>query len=135
MRYVVNDTALEATDFLDLAQRVWPGDYESALADQALRRTLNVTAWRDETLVGCVRVLTDGYFFGTIPEIMVDPKYQRHGIGRALMERAWQACPTGLGFGVQAGNEPFFEKLGYVAQMAWYGRKKPRPTSQNGRTG
>jgi hypothetical protein len=27
-------------------------------------------------------VLTDGYFLATVPEILVDPAYRRHGIGR-----------------------------------------------------
>jgi GNAT superfamily N-acetyltransferase len=38
--------------------------------------------------VGCVRVLTDGYFFATIPEILVLPVYRRRGIGWELMWRA-----------------------------------------------
>ena len=54
--------------------------------------------------------LTDGYFFATVPELMVDPEYQRRGIGR-LMRRALDAAPGGrLFFGAQAGNEEFFER-------------------------
>lgn len=124
--YRENDEHLAAKDFLALAQRVWPGDYQAARTEEALRRTLNITAWDGDLLIGCVRVLTDGYFFGTIPEIMVDPDYQRRGIGRHLMEMAWEASPTGLFFGAQPGNEPFFEKLGYEPGLAAYARRKPR---------
>lgn len=54
--------------------------------------------------------LTDGYFFATVPELMVDPEYQRRGIG-PLMRRALDAAPGGrLFFGAQAGNEEFFER-------------------------
>lgn len=120
------DPELAATDFLALAQRVWPDDYEPKAVQDALRHTINITAWADHHLIGCARILTDGYFFGTIPEIMVDPAYQGQGIGRRLMELAWEHSPTGLFFGAQPGNEGFFEKLGYERSFVSYARRKPR---------
>lgn len=77
VRYVADDTALPAAVFLDLVQRVWPGEYDRTLAARALQRTLNVTAWDGARLVGCVRILTDDYFFGVVTEILVDPLWQR----------------------------------------------------------
>jgi GNAT superfamily N-acetyltransferase len=123
---------LSADDFLGLAQRVWPGDYAAEPAQAALGRTINLTARHEGELIGCVRILTDGYLFGTVPEILVNPEYQGQGIGRALMERAWERSPTGLFFGAQPGNEPFFEKLGYERSMVSYARRKPRPRSASG---
>ena len=123
------EPGVTAADFLGLAQRVWPGDYASDAAQAALGRTINLTARADGRLIGCVRLLTDGYFFGTVPEILVDPDYQGQGIGRALMERAWERSPTSLFLGAQPGNEPFFEKLGYQRSMAAYARRKPRPST------
>jgi ribosomal protein S18 acetylase RimI-like enzyme len=127
IRFKIDDRDLPAALFLDLAQRVWPGNYDAELAQQALDRTLNISAWDNEYLVGCVRILSDGYFFGTIPEILVDPKYQGMRIGRQLMELAWDQSPTSLFFGVQPGKEEFFEKLGYERSMASYVKRKPRP--------
>ena len=125
--FKIADRDLSAMLFLDLAQRVWPGNYDPELAQQALDRTLNITAWDGENLVGCVRILSDGYFFGTIPEILVDPGYKGKGIGRRLMELAWEHSPTSLFLGAQPGNEGFFEKLGYERSMASYVKRKPRP--------
>jgi len=71
-------------------------------------------------------VLSDGYFFGTIPEIMVDPAYQRRGVGRHLMELAWEHSPSSLFLGAQPGNEGFFEKLGFERGMPAYLRRKRR---------
>jgi ribosomal protein S18 acetylase RimI-like enzyme len=86
---------LSADDFLALAQRVWPRDYSSTQAAAALARTINIGAWDGSRLVGSIRVLTDGYFFATVPEILVDPSYQRRGIGRHLMELAVEHAPRG----------------------------------------
>lgn len=124
--YRVDDAELSAKDFLSLVQRVWPGNYDHELTKQALQSTLNITAWDENTLIGCVRILTDGYFFGTIPEILVDPEYQRKGIGKQLMELAWEHSPTSLFFGSQPGNEVFFEKAGFERSMASFRRVKPR---------
>jgi ribosomal protein S18 acetylase RimI-like enzyme len=41
-----------------------------------------------------VRVLSDGYFFSTVPEVIVDPEYRRRGIGRELMRRALEVAPS-----------------------------------------
>lgn len=125
--YLSPDSELRAEAFIALAQVVWPGDYAQAATQAALDRTLNVTAWDGERLIGCARVLSDGYFFGTIPEILVDPAYQGQGIGRGLMERAWELSPTGLFFGAQPGREGFFEKLGYTRTLAGFSRHKARP--------
>ena len=127
--YRSDDRDLSAEDFIDLANRVWPGDYDRQSAQSAIQRTINTTARDGGRLIGCVRILTDGYFFGTIPEILVDPAYQRRGIGRRLMSLAWEQAPTGLFLGAQPGNERFFEKLGYEPGMASYFRRKPRPGS------
>ena len=49
--------------------------------------------------VGCLRILTDGYFFGTITELLVLPEYQRQGVGSKLLELAKENTPTMLYFG------------------------------------
>ena len=46
-------------------------------------------------MVGSVRVLTDGCFFATIPEILVDPAYQRGGSLAALASRFLLEAPAG----------------------------------------
>jgi GNAT superfamily N-acetyltransferase len=103
----------KADAFVALANRVWPRQYDLAAAAAALTCTTNIGAWEGERLVGAVRVLTDGYFFATVPEILVDPDYQRRGIGRELMFRALAATPRGTLFlGAQPQSMGFFERLG-----------------------
>ena len=108
-----SDDGFEADAFVTLANRVWPREYDLAAATKALVRTTNIGAWKGLRLIGAVRVLTDGYFFATVTEILVDPDYQRRGIGRELMCRALAAAPHGtLFFGAQPQSVGFFGKLG-----------------------
>jgi ribosomal protein S18 acetylase RimI-like enzyme len=103
-----SDHGFKADAFVALANRVWPRQYDLAAAAAALTCTTNIGAWEGERLVGAVRVLTDGYFFATVPEILVDPDYQRRGIGRELMFRALAATPRGTLF---LGAQP--QSLGF----------------------
>ena len=111
--YHIDDPRLDARAFLALVQRVWPGTYDETAIARALARTTNIGAWDDARLVGTLRLLTDGYLFATVPELLVDPAYQRRGIGRRLLQEAIVHAPRGrLFLGAQPGNEPFFERVG-----------------------
>lgn len=112
---------ISAGDFLALAQRVWPRDYSPAEAAAALERTINIGAWDGSRLVGSIRVLTDGYFFATIPEILVDPSYQRRGIGRHLMALALEHAPRGkMSFGAQPQSVGFFDRIGCERKLTGF---------------
>ena len=120
------EPTLPVADFLELVQRVWPGSYSPAATAGALARTINLTARTQGRLVGCARILADGYFFSTLTEILVAPDYQRSGIGAELMRRAHDASPCTLSFGAQPQNEGFFEHLGYARTMNFFQKRKPR---------
>ena len=120
MEYVVDDRKLTASVFLDFVNQVWQGDYDMERTRQALSRTLNITVYDDGKLIGCLRILTDGYFFGTITELLVLPKYQKKGIGSRLLELARENTPSMLFFGAQPGVEGFYEKNGCQKSLQSY---------------
>ena len=120
MEYVVDDRKLTASVFLDFVNQVWQGDYDMERTRQALSRTLNITAYDDGKLIGCLRILTDGYFFGTITELLVLPEYQKKGIGSRLLELARENTPSMLFFGAQPGVEGFYEKNGCQKRLQSY---------------
>src|SRR5271157_243905 len=93
IEYTIDDPRLDAGTFLALVARVWPGDYDPARIARALARTTNITAWDGQDLVGCLRLLTDGYLFATVPEMLAHPVYRRRGIGRELLRRAVALAP------------------------------------------
>src|SRR4030095_1246 len=87
VEYRSGEAALTGGAFSALARRIWEREYDATRTAAALKSTINIGAWSGERLVGSVRVLTDGYFFNTVPEVMVDPEFRKHGIGRELMRR------------------------------------------------
>ena len=94
VEYKSGDAALSVDAFIALARRIWQRDYDAQKTADALKSTINIGAWNGSRLVGSVRVLTDGYFFSTVPEVMVDPEFRKHGIGRELLRRALEATPA-----------------------------------------
>ena len=112
MRYIVDDQGLKASEFIAFANQVWPGEYDQSKTRDALSKTMNITAYDGDQLVGCLRILTDGYYFGTITEMLVLPDYQNQGIGSRLISLARENTPTMLYFGSQPGAEAFYEKNG-----------------------
>ena len=130
IEYRTGSAALTAEAFMSLARRIWARDYDRERTAQALGRTINIGAWDGDRLVASVRVLSDGYFFSTVPEVMVDPDYRRQGIGRALLHKALEAAPGGTLFlGAQPGNEPFFEHAGFRRGPAGYVGRLEQVTS------
>ena len=126
MEYTVNDERLNAATFIAFANQVWQGDYDEEKTSVALSRTINISAYDGETLVGCLRILTDGYYFGTITELLVLPKYQRQGVGSRLLRLAKENAPTTLYFGARPEAEEFYIKNGCVKGMQSYMIQKNR---------
>ncbi len=126
MDYKVDDKELDASVFISFVNKICPGDYDTAKTQAALSETINITARDGETLVGCLRILTDGYFFGTITELLVLPEYRRHGVGSRLLQLAKEHTPTMLYFGSQPGVEAFYEKNGCQKGLQSYTIRKKR---------
>ena len=126
MEYRVNDTRLAAVEFISFVNQIWPGNYDLEKADQALKKTLNITVYDCTQLVGCLRILTDGFFFGTITELLVLPEYQKKGVGSELLRLAKENTPTMLFFGAQPGVEGFYEKNGCQKSLQSYAIEKER---------
>lgn len=114
IEYRGGESALPVAAFVSLAQRIWSRDYDPGRTAEALKSTINIGAWDGERLVGSVRILSDGYFFSTVAEVMVDPGFRRQGVGKELMRRALDAAPGGVIYlGAQPGQERFFEQAGF----------------------
>lgn len=126
VRYTKDDHSLTGEEYLHLLESVWGGKYDVERIGVAIGKTLNITARHHEQLVGCVRILTDGYFHSTITEILVASDYQGKGIGKALMDIAWELSPTSLYLESGSETERFFEGIGFSKEKNSYVRLKGR---------
>lgn len=120
MEYIVDDHELNAEDFITLANSVWPGNYDLEETQKALKRTINITAYAENRLIGCIRILSDGCFFGTITELIILPEFQKKGIGSKLLNLAKIHTPSMLYFGAQPEAEEFYEKNGCEKSLQSY---------------
>ena len=120
MEYKIDDKTLKAPAFIEFVNKVRQVNYDIDKTQDALSKTLNITAYDGDELVGCLRILSDGYFFGTITELLVLPDYQKKGIGSRLLQLAKQNTPTMLYFGSQPGIEAFYEKNGCQKSLQSY---------------
>ena len=120
MIYKADDKELDASLFISFVNQIWQGDYDIERTQTALSKTINITVYDDQLLVGCLRILSDGCYFGTITELLVLPEYQRMGIGSRLLQLAKEHTPTLLYFGAQPGMEPFYEKNGCQKSLQSY---------------
>ena len=126
MEYRIDDRQLDAATFIAFVNQVWPGNYDMAKTSAALSRTINITAYDGGTLARCLRILSDGYFFGTITELLVLPDYQKQGIGSKLLQLARENTPIMLYFGAQPNAEQFYEKNGCSKGLQSYTILKKR---------
>ena len=79
-----------------------------------INSTLVVSAWDNDLLVGCVRVLSDKMFRSVIYDLAVLPEYQGNGIGKELVKRCIEQCPNSEWLvGTTTERESFYESIGF----------------------
>lgn len=117
------DNALKPEDFIDL--RVSAGLLKTPFsqAQKALQNGLfSVAAFNGERAVGMGRLVGDGIMYWYIQDVVVLPKYQGQGIGKAIVERLVQYAEENslpgtkatIGLMAAKNKEPFYEKLGFT---------------------
>ena len=126
IRYSTNAAITEA-QFIDVLRRSTLAErrpISDAECIQAMLRHADLlcTAWDGELLVGVARSVTDFAYCCYLSDLAVDETYQKHGIGRALIEltRA-QLGPRALLILLAAPKaEGYYPKLGFEAhRSAW----------------
>jgi GNAT superfamily N-acetyltransferase len=103
---------LDAQQLTELFTRSAAATPDPARLRQAMMLTTNIGAWDGQRLVGAIRLLSDGYEWSVVTDILVDPAYRRRGIGRELMHRAAVAASGKFAVArIPPGTEGFFRRL------------------------
>ena len=91
-----------------------PKDWLEKFNISFINSTLVISAWENERLVGAVRVLSDKKFRSIIYDLVIDPEYQRKGIGRELVKRCIAHYPSSeWSLETTEKNIDFYEKIGF----------------------
>lgn len=83
--------------------------------ERFLNSTYAVYAVENDTVVGYIRVLSDGTF-AYLPEIWVHPNYRRQNIGTTLMKYILNLIPNQHVYVYAMPNGSFFYKFGFKPQ-------------------
>lgn len=78
-----------------------------------LTSTFVFSAWVDNHLVGCIRVLSDLHFRSIIYDLAVLPEYQKRGIGTELVQRCINMCPNSEWLVQTDCAKGFYETIGF----------------------
>ncbi len=111
----------EEAEILTLYEAVgWSAYYERPqMLKKAFAGSLCVLgAYEEDSLVGIIRAVGDGYSILFIQDILVHPGYQRRGIGTALMKAVLEAYPdayqTELATDDTEKTAAFYKSLGFA---------------------
>lgn len=119
MEYLENVLGYE--DYCRLRESVEWRNFSREQTERALGNSVcAVTAVLNGRAVGMSRLVGDGMYF-VIVDVVVEPAYQRQGIGREMIRRLVEfverETPVGGRSSVQLiavkGKEEFYEKLGF----------------------
>jgi GNAT superfamily N-acetyltransferase len=129
LRYETGEVGIDP--YLALARQFGDAAFDRTHASAAIQHSKNVTAWDGDQLVGIARVVTDGYFFAALAEILVHPSLQRRGLGRDLLNRAFNRTPRGVLFiGAPFGNSAFFDAIGCERGLTGFTMHQPSKTTR-----
>ena len=101
----------------------WNNEYH--LSQDELARALRtswyvVAAYESDQLIGFGRIVSDAVMHAMIYDLIVDPNYQRRGIGAQILERLVQRCQRAGIHDIQLfcarGKRLFYEKRGFTAR-------------------
>lgn len=85
-----------------------------------INSTFVFSAWADEQLVGCVRVLSDLHFRSIIYDLAVLPEFQNKGIGLELVRRCRNACESSEWLVQTDTTKDFYKKIGFQENKDYF---------------
>ncbi len=87
----------------------------SVMVDRATQNSqVLASVWNGQNLLAIGRMLTDFQMYSNIFDVVVDPEFQKKGLGRRVMEALMAKAPATCFYLTSTfGNEPFYLNLGY----------------------
>jgi GNAT superfamily N-acetyltransferase len=112
-----------AEDYRRLRQAVGWRLHDLDVIEQYLPRSLfGVCAVHNGRTIGMARVIGDGGLTFYVQDVVIEPEYQRKGVGSRLMDRVMDYIRAHanqnsvVGLMSAAGKEAFYEKYGFTTR-------------------
>ena len=114
--YDKHDFTKEELEDLFLSVEWSSGKYPEKLVTSMKNFKTVVSAYDNDKLVGLICVLDDGIMNAYIHYLLVNPKYQKLGIGKVLVEKVKEKYKDYLRIAVIGYHKalPFYEKCGFT---------------------
>ena len=120
MSYELINKRPTAKEMITLRESVGWGIPDTECLQKGLDNSLHgVCAVADGAVIGTARVVGDGFTVFYIQDVIVNPEYQRMGVGLAMMKAIMNyicgnACNGAIvGLMAAKGKEKFYEKFGF----------------------
>lgn len=121
----LSENSLDLEMYLSLRASVGWKLLKESQAERALKNSLlTLTAYIGDEPVGMGRIVGDGAVICYIQDLVVKPEYQKHGVGRVIMERLIgfvtdiKDADTEIMMCLMCakGREHFYEKFGFIGR-------------------
>lgn len=121
----LSENSLDLETYLRLRASVGWKLLKESQAERALKNSLlTLTAYIGDEPVGMGRIVGDGAVICYIQDLVVKPEYQKHGVGRVIMERLIgfvtdiKDADTEIMMCLMCakGREHFYEKFGFIGR-------------------
>jgi len=119
--YLITFESPSVEEFTLLRAKIGWGETDFEMAKNSLNNSLFHVVIRDQSaLIGMGRVVGDGSMYFYVQDVVVDPSYQKQGIGNILMVQIeaylLEAAKKGATIGLLAakGKESFYTRFGYT---------------------
>jgi N-acetylglutamate synthase-like GNAT family acetyltransferase len=110
------DKKIKANDIVKLYQNVgWWEEREQQDIEYMLLKVKSVGAWKDETLIGFARAVSDGKFRAYIEDVVIHNSYREEGIGTKLVLKLLDELSNidVISLFCEEKLLPFYEKNGF----------------------
>ncbi len=121
MDYIIENEKPTSSEFSDLREKVGWGNTDLEMAQISLENSLfHVTVRAGSKLIGMARVIGDGVMFFYVQDVVVDPDFQKQGVGKMLMNSIEEYLSNVVKKGATVallaakGQEPFYTRYGYL---------------------
>lgn len=94
---------------------------------EAFKNSYYITAYHNDTLIAFARAISDGYYYTTIYDVIVNPQYQKKGIAKEMMKMLLRKFKgTYFFLSYTEDNRDFYEKCGFedLPTAMWIDREK-----------